>query len=79
MDLSFATHSGTVRRLGRLIEEIDICRSKGEEILRKIERLEDLILLKRLFAGAIRQIMEKRLENYEERRKKLEAIIDGSA
>jgi len=79
MDLSFATHSGTVRRLGRLIKEIDICRSKGEEILKKIERLEDLILLKKLFAGAIRQIMEKRLENYEERRKKLEAIIDGSA
>ena len=79
MDLSFATHSGTVRRLGRLIEEIGICRSKGEEILKRIERLEDLILLKKLFAGAIRQIMEKRLENYEERRKKLEAIIDGSA
>ncbi len=47
--------------------------------MKKIERLEDLILLKKLFAGAIRQIMEKRLENYEERRKKLEAIIDGSA
>ena len=47
--------------------------------MRKIERLEDLILLKRLFAGAIRQIMEKRLENYEERRKKLEAIISGSS